>query len=758
MEKIITTIVTQLLSKLSNDRIYYTQKDLSESGYPQFLIKRITVHLMRELRNEFNLPGEEWLNRGSDELLAEWAELQRTIKREIHLPAFLAEEIVAKSVKECIGMAIQPRKVIPELLFDERDELDSNQLTERSSSITVNRFLVWSIVRYMEKKNRVSLNISDAARVIESIESKLVESYHPLNWLSLVKPLYELSGSNVHSDLFRRFFEHRGKNHLAKEFDLINDEINESRFIEILSSPNSIHVDGYKDDQQNLFQVEGKEEKVVPVEVDKDLNESQDELIEDNSDTTPIFQSFTDESVEELDEWVEDEKNEKVPELPVDEEEEQAIELKSNDEEQSTDLEEDDEKEVVSRDEEEEQAIELKSDDEEQSTDLEQDDVKEVVPGDVEEEQGIDLEEDDEEEESVTTLHEEDEKKLISASDEGEGIVAVQDEELVAPWEDDEDEGDDDNYSFITHDDTPVTELKDLYSAEQEEMGEDEQTDLIDDEIETIKREEPAPNADLLEIEDEDSSLLNRFMFDESDDEETLGDMESDENKKVTTIYDELNLVRNNKEPETMDLFGSFKTPEMDEETSSFDPVDENSELEPEEPETIRKFSDLVEPDSGDDSDESEVPMWRSFLERDEDDVKSAFQFDDKSVDDQYGSIVEDSEEELDEVSEEELDEDGFIEEPIYDFTQKEPDLDEKIGDLSNWMKDVREKFIEDLFGDSEDAYEQALADIMEFDDWKSASKYIEKEVFTRNRIDVYDELAVDFTDRLHSYFLDNKS
>ncbi|MEX0944959.1 MAG: hypothetical protein WD513_00815, partial [Balneolaceae bacterium] len=116
------------------------------------------------------------------------------------------------------------------------------------------------------------------------------------------------------------------------------------------------------------------------------------------------------------------------------------------------------------------------------------------------------------------------------------------------------------------------------------------------------------------------------------------------------------------------------------------------------------------------------------------------------------------TETEMDVEDKERLDEDGFIEEPIYDLTKEEPAIEQKIGGLNEWMLDEKDTFIEELFGDSEDAYEQALADIIEFEDWKQASRYIEKEIFTRNRIDVYDEIAVDFTDRLHSYFLENKS
>lgn len=757
MEKIITTIATQLLSKLSKDRITYTQKDLSDSGFPPFLIKRITFHLLNELKSEFKLPGEEWLNPESDELLSEWEELQRTIKKEIHLPAFLAQEIVKKSVKECLGMTIQPRKVIPELLFEDDAVLDSNQLTERSSAITVNRFLVWSVVRYMEKKNRRSLNISDAKRIIESIENKIIENYHPLNWLSLVKPLYELSGSSVHSDLFRRFFEHKGKNHLAKEFDLIADRIKESRFIEILSSPNSIHVDGYKDDQQSLFQGdEVKKDAVVADESKEDLFENQNELNEDQSENNPIFLSISEDSVKEPDGWDQDDGWEQVY-VPV---EEEIVDQVSNQEVDNLEEDlQDEELKAPWEDEEEDAFTFITHDDVEDSTDSEI----------------IGLHEEDHEEAIEELIQEENEplKKEGTASD--ASLLEI----------DDEEEGLNSSFKLMMDQDEskPKVGKSDLDALEESDEADlvsdfDSDTELNDgallDRFQSIRdQNESIPKSDEVDLEDfdsseesvtlnvdkdpesedgsdkEDSSLLNRFMFDDSVTSDTISDIESAGGKKINTIYDELNLVRNDVEPETMDLFGSFKSHESEEQATSVDQDKKSSDVKTKKPETIQKFSDLAEPKSEEDSDDTEVPMWRSFLERDENDVKSAFQFDEKSENDEEGSGEE---------NHELLDEDGFIEEPIYDFTQKEPDLDEKIGDLSNWMKDVREKFIEELFGDSEDAYEQALSDIMEFGDWKNASKYIEKEIFTRNRIDVYGEIAVDFTDRLHSYFIENKS
>ncbi|NIT57007.1 MAG: hypothetical protein GWN00_12455, partial [Aliifodinibius sp.] len=51
-----------------------------------------------------------------------------------------------------------------------------------------------------------------------------------------------------------------------------------------------------------------------------------------------------------------------------------------------------------------------------------------------------------------------------------------------------------------------------------------------------------------------------------------------------------------------------------------------------------------------------------------------------------------------------------------------------------------------------------AIEDIAAYDSWQDVSKYIEKDIFKRNLVDMYSEAAVDFTDRLQSYFLEKQN
>lgn len=80
-----------------------------------------------------------------------------------------------------------------------------------------------------------------------------------------------------------------------------------------------------------------------------------------------------------------------------------------------------------------------------------------------------------------------------------------------------------------------------------------------------------------------------------------------------------------------------------------------------------------------------------------------------------------------------------------------------RADELMKWLEDDKKRFTNELFGGSDSAFEEAINEIAGFEEWKAATRYIEKEIFARNHIDMYDDVAVDFTDRLHSYFTELK-
>lgn len=694
MEKIVRTVSTSFLEKLSSEKAYYQAKDFVEAGFPAFLTERITAEIQRRMAGSAEPVLSDWIDLDEEGTSEAWHQFLKSVQNKLKLPVHAAGEVVTRAVENCLRLAVRSRKTVPELLFQGKSEIHISELKKRSSAISVNGHLAYALVRYMERKHFETLQFEKAKTVVAKIDQKLISDFNPLNWLELLKPVYVLTGPSVDSDLLRIFFEDKGKNRAAKKFDMLDKPISETDFIEVMSSADLLEIEGYDDDQPQLF----------------------------------------DEQV---------------------------------DEEEDTDYEMDDEPELIdSRDEEEESAVSTEADD--------LNELFKATPED-------DYLEQAEEDEALEFIADEDsaeEKFLEDVEDEDDDESPNRVIEIDEATEEDEETDETETPPFDLDEDTEETEQEETAPAEEPQLEPEESetvdTPKKDDKTDQADSEEPFDAEDELkpeteettaeepeddEQENEEVPLLNRFMFDDSDDVDK-------ESRSAETIYSELNLVREDREEVTLrDLFDQVPDEEEEEpenEETAFvaedtDDQDEDTdadywaknipeEEDEEEPEEEFSGSFIADEEEDEEADEGDdVPMWKSFLEREDADDEPAFRFDDQEI--------SDDEEEAD--KEEVLDEDGFIEEPIFDLTRDE--TEEQISRIANWLQDEENKFIEEIFGNSESAYEQALAEIENFEDWKKASKFIEREIFSRNRIDVYDEIAVDFTDRLHTYFLEFK-
>jgi hypothetical protein len=303
------------------------------------------------------------------------------------------------------------------------------------------------------------------------------------------------------------------------------------------------------------------------------------------------------------------------------------------------------------------------------------------------------------------------------------------------------------------------------------------------------------------EADEEDIPLHSRFMFDET---ATGDDSESDEPDNSALSFYEMFRPAEELDDEVDDpaenlITGNFFS------DSNTNKEDEEFKVEPAEDEQVRKPAEPVEnatgespenPESEELNDDGRDSGLMESFEIDEDLVKKFEKLskskseknsdddDSKQADERQirkDTVVEDSEsaeEEkkdtyiwkhflADEFEEDnEYDSDGNEDETagIFEFPEEvnEPDnqlvtdehLPERIS-LIEWMDDDAARFTKEIFNGSERAFVQAVNEITDVNDWKQATRYIEKEIFLRNNVDLYDEVAVDFTDKLHSYFME---
>lgn len=127
---------------------------------------------------------------------------------------------------------------------------------------------------------------------------------------------------------------------------------------------------------------------------------------------------------------------------------------------------------------------------------------------------------------------------------------------------------------------------------------------------------------------------------------------------------------------------------------------------------------------------EEEVPMWKTFSRDDDENV--AIPHEEKEGKEEKESFMR--------------------------IKMFEPPVPENAAeDLKNRLADEKTNYIKELFSEDEPAYEYAIEHISKFRNWREAGKYLTNEIFRRNTIDMYSDTAVDFTDRLHKYFIERE-
>ena len=103
---------------------------------------------------------------------------------------------------------------------------------------------------------------------------------------------------------------------------------------------------------------------------------------------------------------------------------------------------------------------------------------------------------------------------------------------------------------------------------------------------------------------------------------------------------------------------------------------------------------------------------------------------------------------------------DAYLDEftPILDLEDLEREAQEKssfLNRLHYHLSDMQIEFIDQLFGESEDAYLEIVEKLSHFEEWPQAGKYLVGDFFRMNMIDRNSEIAVEFVNRIQAYFLE---
>ncbi len=248
----------------------------------------------------------------------------------------------------------------------------------------------------------------------------------------------------------------------------------------------------------------------------------------------------------------------------------------------------------------------------------------------------------------------------------------------------------------------------------------------------------------LFKSEQEDKSIFEEF--EEVPDAEKISESlksgdQTDEIKKfrenLVTVLDQAahsfkNLTEEEQEEEKKKSTKKKKTANKEHKPSEPVAEDENENDVLGELEADDETGDSIIKEEAEENEEQ--PMWQQFIRPDQMDML-------------MGSKGADGDDML-------IDEETLVDELV----DEEGEEDDTVPTLKDFLINHEGFFVEEIFKGSDKKYKKALEKIQELGNWEDATEFIEKKVFTSNKVDMTSEVAIDFTDRLQSYFDEYKS
>ncbi len=273
----------------------------------------------------------------------------------------------------------------------------------------------------------------------------------------------------------------------------------------------------------------------------------------------------------------------------------------------------------------------------------------------------------------------------------------------------------------------------------------DKESELVDDYFGEYKEEEHQPLAKQFTIDDDISekemqAILRDIEGTESEiDSESLNALFSTEEDEEAETDD----VDTSREPtdEEMKEFRTNLTSILDQAKSSFESIglegEEDSAETGEEEEVVEMEELIAEEDTSEEPEDTEEeraesgdaedePMWKKYLTEDQMAVL-------------MGSRSRETKKEDEDMEEEEGEDAGAP------------------GSLEEYVELRAADFIEAIFNGSKKKFDQTIAKLDEYNSWAKATEYLQKEVFGKNKTDMFSEEAVEFTDYLQNYFNEYK-
>jgi hypothetical protein len=139
--------------------------------------------------------------------------------------------------------------------------------------------------------------------LIGKIDERLTENYHPLNWAQVLKPVFDLAGPSVDANLIQIFFDDKEKPGYAQMFGQLNENLNETELIEVLSSADLLDIEEDENEKSEAFgSVEEESKPEIKTETEDSAKEEQLNTTEEeeSAESGPRHEEILVESSEDI--------------------------------------------------------------------------------------------------------------------------------------------------------------------------------------------------------------------------------------------------------------------------------------------------------------------------------------------------------------------------------------------------------------------------------------------------------------------------
>lgn len=236
MKKMIEQLTDQFYNQLHNKEAYTTDQ-LSDIGFPDFLVQRLCITLNSKVGDQISELSNDWIAMQAEEVQQTKQLFLNAALNNVQLPTDKARPVIKSSIDDIVKILVQPRKNIPEVLYNNQTTLTAEELEQRVKKITVYEHFVQVLKGYINRKNRNELSKEQCKKIVANVDEKLSKDFTPHQWAQLLEPLFILTNNKVKGNLFHLFFEDKNLPKQASVFSNSDDKISRNKFIEKLSSP-----------------------------------------------------------------------------------------------------------------------------------------------------------------------------------------------------------------------------------------------------------------------------------------------------------------------------------------------------------------------------------------------------------------------------------------------------------------------------------------------------------------------------------------